>query len=50
MIYDPRKHKWEFAMSYNFFNKNDLEIVEFKNANDAKVDNLAKDFNKKIKL
>lgn len=34
MIYNPRKCQWEFAMSYDFHSKSDLDIIEFKNATD----------------
>ena len=34
MVYNPRTLKWEFAMSYDFYNNNDLDIIDFKNGND----------------
>ena len=37
-------------MSYNFVNKNDLEVLSIKNIADAKGANLAKDFDKKLKF
>ena len=30
MIYNPLKNEWEFVMSYDFHNKNDLDIIKFK--------------------
>ena len=51
MIYDPRKMQWEFAMSYDFHNKNDLEAISFKNGGgNAKVNGLANALDKKLKL
>ena len=49
MIYNPRTLKWEFVMSYDFHNKNDLDIISFKNSIKGAND-LAKAMDKKLKL
>ena len=50
MIYNPRSQKWEFSMAYDFYTKQDLDIVMFKNGNDAKNKDFAKLFDQKLKL
>lgn len=50
MIYNPRTFKWEFVMSYDFNNKNDLDIVSFKNGGGKGGNDLAKAMDKKLKL
>lgn len=48
MIYNPRSQNWDFAMSYDFATKSDLEIISFKSAKAA--ENLTKALDKKLKL
>ena len=50
MIYNPRKCKWEFVMSYNYGTKQDLDIVMYKNGNDAANKDFAKLFDQKLKF
>lgn len=49
MIYNPRSLDWEFVMSYDFYNHNDLEIIEFKTSRNA-AKNLGKALDKKLRL
>ena len=37
MIYNPIRRRWDFVMSYNYFTKEDLEIIVFKDGRDANV-------------
>lgn len=48
MVYNPRSCQWEFAMSYDYHSKSDLDIIAFKNGNGGK--DLAKAMNQKLKL
>ena len=49
MLYNPRSHKWEFVMSYDFHTKEDLEIIQFKNGNEVNKE-FQKMFDQKLKL
>lgn len=50
MLYNPHTFRWEFAMSYDFHQGGDLDIITFKDSKDANKKDLAKVFAEQLKI